>query len=342
MAAVATSRLGTLRAPSTSGLLLAAAAAALAPRAAGPAAGSSRLSLGSSARARARVGARAVGVAGGGGSSVRRRGGRGNDGSVAGGGGGGAAAIGLDDLEGGKVKGGDLDGADGPGDAVVVGAHGTDDVLADGEGVDVAGVGARQGDGDVGPGVGGDEAAVLLGALDGGAEALGLAVAGGQGGDDGAAEVDGLGVVAGAVVVEVVEGQGLSGFGGGAFGLNDRLGGGWFFFCQSFEVSSILVKVHTTGGLESVGVGAPVVGVVVLSNGLDQVTVGRAHANPQRQVAGVVGGHSGKGQGGPGLDDVGVAGGRAGGKGRAHGSVGVGNECRQGKDDVARDRHLER
>lgn len=55
--------------------------------------------------------------------------------------------------------------------------------------------------------MGGDGATGLVGALDRGAPALGLAVAGRQGRDDLAVEQDGLGVVASAVVVLVCSGR---------------------------------------------------------------------------------------------------------------------------------------
>lgn len=56
--------------------------------------------------------------------------------------------------------------------------------------------------------MGGHGAAVLLGTLDGGAPALGLAAAGGEGRDDLAVDADGLGVVA-AGVVELVCRRGI-------------------------------------------------------------------------------------------------------------------------------------
>lgn len=173
---------------------LAAPRAPRAPTASGSGLGAS----GDSARAIAR----ARGVASGAGSSNRGSKVAGGVGRVVRGRGGGSG-VRSNDLKGGEVEGGDLDGADGPGDATVIGGHRALDVLADGEGVDVVGVSAGQNDGDVGPGVGGDETAVLLSALDGGTETQSVAVAGGQGRDDVAGQVDSLGVVAGGVVVLV-------------------------------------------------------------------------------------------------------------------------------------------
>lgn len=126
---------------------------------------------------------------------------------VSGGGSGSRRGGARHDRQRGEAVRGDLDGADLPGLAVVAGGHAGLDVGAEAQGVDVVGVGRVQGDGDVAPGVGGDGAAVGLGALDRGAPALGLAIAGAQGRDDGAADDDVLRVILRALVILVVEGH---------------------------------------------------------------------------------------------------------------------------------------
>lgn len=79
----------------------------------------------------------------------------------------------------------------------------------------------------------------------------------------------------------------------------------------------------TAGAQESVGVDAPVVGLPVVGNGLDQVTVGGAHANPEGSIAGRAARSLGEDKGGSGFTDEGVVGDRTGAEGRAHGSVGL-------------------
>lgn len=103
---------------------------------------------------------------------------------------------------------GDREGADLPGLATVAGGHGAGDALTQAQGLVVAGISGVEDDLGVGPLVGGHGTAVLGGTLDGGAPALGLAAAGGQGRDDLAVDADGLGVVA-AGVVELVCKRGI-------------------------------------------------------------------------------------------------------------------------------------
>lgn len=189
---------------------------------------------------------------------------------------------------------GDREGADLPGLATVAGGHGAGDALTQAQGLVVAGISRVEDDLGVGPLVGGHGAAVLGGTLDGGAPALGLAAAGGEGRDDLTVDADGLGVVAAGVVElvckrgtclvrcactfrsllgvltvhgDLVTGAGLS----GGVVLDDGL------------------AVALTEGHESVGVDGPLVRVVVVRDGLDQVAVGSSHADPQGSVSLVVG-----------------------------------------------------
>lgn len=74
----------------------------------------------------------------------------------------------------------------------------------------------------------------------------------------------------------------------------------------AFQVSGVRVAIHTTGGHQRVGIHAPVISIVVLSDRLDQITVGGTHANPERQIARVVRWRVGQVQGSPGFSNVGV------------------------------------
>lgn len=49
-----------------------------------------------------------------------------------------------------------------------------------------------------------------------------------------------------------------------------------------------MVDQLTSGTLESVGIGSPPLRLNLLGDGLDQVAVGGAHADPKREVSPVV------------------------------------------------------
>lgn len=241
---------------------------------------------------------------------------------------------------------GDLEGTDLPGLATVAGGHGAGDTLTQAQGLVVAGISSVEDDLGVGPLVGGHGAAVLLGALDRGAPALGLAAAGRQGRDDLAVDADGLGVVAAGIVELVCKVNMIN-------TVN-------LYTCRStFGVLTVHGDLVTGAGLsggvvlddglavalterhEGVGVDGPLVGVVVVRDGLDQVAVGSAHTDPEGSVSLVVGGDLGQDERGGRLPDEGRVGDGSGRQGRAHGSVDRRSGSRDGGDGLEGGRHLD-
>lgn len=96
---------------------------------------------------------------------------------------------------------------------------------------------------------------------------------------------------------------------------------------------------------EGVGIDLPGRGLPVVGNRLDQVTVGRSHANPEGSdaIGRAAAGNIGQDESGSRLADEGVVGDRAGAERRAHGRVGRGDgDCGQRRDDLVRRRHFER
>lgn len=101
------------------------------------------------------------------------------------------------------------------------------------------------------------------------------------------------------------------------------------------------LAVALTEGNKGVGVDGPGVGLVVVRDGLDQVAVGGAHADPEGSVSLVVGRNVGKNKGGGRLSDEGRVSDGAGGQGRAHGSVDRHSGSRDGRDGSEGGRHLD-
>ena len=102
-------------------------------------------------------------------------------------------------------------------------------------------------------------------------------------------------------------------------------------------------KRLTAGRQEGVGVHGPVALLPVVGNGLDQVTVRGAHANPQGGdgVRGTTAGAVGEDESRGGFTDEGVGGDRTGAEGGAHGGVDRGGAEGKGRENLVAGVHDE-
>lgn len=111
--------------------------------------------------------------------------------------------------------------------------------------------------------------------------------------------------------------------------------------CHHNNISKKVRRRLTSSFQKGVCIDAPAVGLPVLSNGLNQVSVRGTHSNPEGKISGVVAGNIGQYESGGCLADEGVRSDRTGAEGRAHGCV-HGCEGHRGKSrqKLVRRRHL--
>lgn len=102
-----------------------------------------------------------------------------------------------------------------------------------------------------------------------------------------------------------------------------------------------MIDQRTSSLQERVGIDTPFIGLPLVCDGLDQVSVGGAHANPKGKVSPVVFDKGGQDESGGCFADEGVGSNRTSAKGRAHSRVHSGKRscCESSRDELANGRH---
>lgn len=86
-----------------------------------------------------------------------------------------------------------------------------------------------------------------------------------------------------------VHGDVVSHGGISAFSLNGHLRSGYSHMLARDIANTIAMETLTASRQKSIAVNAPLLGLNVVGNGLDQIAVGSTHADPEREEAVVVG-----------------------------------------------------